>query len=40
MEMMIVIGLGAIALAIIGQQNDSMRHMQRIRIEKEERNRR
>ena len=37
MEMMIVISLGALALAIIGQQNESMRQMQRIRIEKDER---
>ncbi|MDJ0907045.1 MAG: hypothetical protein QNI96_13580 [Woeseiaceae bacterium] len=36
MEMVIVISLGALALAIIGQQNDSMRQLQRIRAEKDE----
>ncbi|MDJ0813775.1 MAG: DUF3918 family protein [Woeseiaceae bacterium] len=37
MEMVIVIGLGALALAFIEQQNESMRRMKRIRIEKSQR---
>ena len=37
MEMVIVITLGAIALGIIGQQNESMRQMQRARVKRNER---
>ena len=40
MEMVIVVTLGVLALAIIGQQNDSMRYMKRVRIEKDEREQR
>ena len=40
MEMVIVVTLGAIVLAVIGQQYDSMRQIKRMRVKTDKRNQR
>jgi hypothetical protein len=40
MAMVIVISLGVLAIAIIGQQKASMRQLQRVRMEKDQRSNR